>query len=93
MEETKMFFPIAQPDFWKKFRITIEEVITEKLSPQIFPQTNLYVLRKRMLFRNSICNIYKVSGQVFYPQQKQKIPKILRLNVDDIFKEKILKLL
>ncbi len=92
MEETKMFFPITQTEIWKKFRIIIEEVITEKLSQQIFPQTNVYVLRKCMLFRNDICNIYKVSGQVFYPHQKQKIPKILRQNGDDILRE-ILKLL
>ena len=93
MKETKMFFPISQTEFRKKFRIIIEEVITEILSQQFFPQTNVYVLRKRMLFRNHVCNISKTSGQVFHPQQKPKIPKLFRVNVENIFKGKILKLL
>ncbi len=93
MEETKMFFPITQTEIWKKFRIIIEEVITEKLSQQIFPQTNVYVLRKRILIQNNICNILQISRLIFYPPPKQKVPKILRLDVENIFKEKILKLL
>ncbi len=86
MEETNMLFPLAQTELWKKFRTTIEKVITETVGPPI----NYYILRKSMLFRNDICNIYKVSQQIFYPQPKQQVPKILRYNVDDIFKRKYL---
>ncbi len=93
MEETPMLFPIAPTEFWKRIRITIEEVVSEKLSQQIFPQTNFYVLRNRMLIRNDICSISEVSGQALYPLLKQRMPEILRLNVENIFKEKILKLL
>lgn len=49
MKETKMFFPKTQTEIWEKFRIIIEEVITENLSQQIFPQTNVYVLRNEIL--------------------------------------------
>jgi hypothetical protein len=82
MNETPMLFPIPPTEFWMQIRIAIQEVIHEKVSLQIFTQTNVYMLRKRMLFRNNIYNISKVFLHIFYPQQKQKI---LRINVDDIF--------
>ncbi len=88
-----MFFPITLPEFWKKFRIVIEEVITEKLSPPIFPQTNVYVLRKRMLFRNDILISPQFYCKYFALSINKKSQKLLGQNVDDIFKEKILKLL
>ncbi len=75
MEETKMFFPVTLTEFWKKFRITVPEVVTEKLSSQIFPQADFYVFRKGMLFRNNMCDISKLSRQIFYPQPKAKSPE------------------
>ncbi len=60
MQETPMLFPIAQAEFWKQIRTTIEEVVTEKLCQQFTTQTNSHLPEKALLKASDVCAIFQV---------------------------------
>ncbi len=47
MQETPMLFPITPTEFWKQIRITIDEVVSEKLNHFAYEKKESFVkLRK-----------------------------------------------
>ncbi len=79
MQETPMLFPIAPTEFWKQIRITIEEVVTEKLSQQLSLHTNPHLPEKALLKAADICNIFQVSRPTLYEWMKQKKLKSFKI--------------
>ncbi len=71
MNETPMLFPITPSEFWKQIRITIDEVITEKLSQQIPQQPNQHLPEKALLKAADVCQIFQVSRPTLYEWLKQ----------------------
>ena len=74
-----MLFPIAPTEFWKRIRITIEEVVTEKLSQQISSQTISRLPEKALLKATDVCEIFQVSKPTLYSWMKQKILKNFKI--------------
>ncbi len=72
MNETPMLFPITPTEFWKQIRITIEEVVAEKLSQQKISQTNPHLPEKALLKASDVCAIFQVSKPTLYEWLKQK---------------------
>ncbi len=72
MQETPMLFPITPTEFWKQIRITIDEVISEKLNQQLPPQTNSHLPEKALLKATDVCQIFQVSKPTLYEWLKQE---------------------
>ena len=78
MNETPMLFPITPTEFWKKMRITIDQVITEKLRQQ--PQPSLTHLPEKALLKASdVCKIFQVSKPTLYEWIKQNKLKSFKI--------------
>ena len=71
MQETPMLFPITPTEFWKQIRITIDQVVTEKLSQQLLQQTNPHLPEKALLKAADVCQIFQVSRPTLYEWLKQ----------------------
>ncbi|MDQ2719347.1 MAG: helix-turn-helix domain-containing protein [Bacteroidota bacterium] len=71
MNETPMLFPITPSGFWKQIRITIEEVVTEKLNQQNLSQKNSHLPDKALLKASDVCEIFQVSKPTLYEWLKQ----------------------
>ena len=72
MNETPMLFPITPSEFWKQIRITIEEVVSEKLNEQKISQSNSLLPEKALLKASDVCAIFQVSKPTLYEWLKQK---------------------
>lgn len=79
MQETPMLFPIAPTEFWKQIRTTIDEVVTEKLSQRLPPQTNSHLPEKALLKAADVCEIFQVSRPTLYEWLKQKKLKSFKI--------------
>ena len=79
MQETPMLFPITPTEFWKQIRITIDEVVTEKLSHQLPPQANSHIPEKALLKAADVCEIFQVSRPTLYEWLKQKKLKSFKI--------------
>ncbi len=79
MQETPMLFPITPSEFWKQIRTTIEEVVTEKLSQPISPQTLSHLPEKALLKATDVCAIFQVSKPTLYAWLKQKRLKSFKI--------------
>ena len=79
MNETPMLFPITPGEFWKQIRITIEEVVTEKLSQQTFSQPNSHLPEKALLKATDVCEIFQVSKPTLYEWLKQNKLKSFKI--------------
>lgn len=79
MQETPMLFPITPTEFWKQIRITIDEVITEKLSQQIPQQPNPHLPEKALLKAADVCQIFQVSRPTLYEWLKQNKLKSFKI--------------
>ena len=79
MQETPMLFPITPAEFWKQIRIAIDEVVTEKLSKQLPPQTNSHLPEKALLKAADVCKIFQVSRPTLYEWLKQKKLKSFKI--------------
>ena len=71
MNETPMLFPITPSEFWKQIRITIEEVVADKLSQQNFSPTKSRLPEKVLLKASDVCEIFQVSKPTLYQWLKQ----------------------
>ncbi len=78
MQETPMLFPITPSEFWKQIRITIDEVITEKLSQQSL-QLNPHLPEKALLKATDVCQIFQVSKPTLYEWLKQNKLKSFKI--------------
>ena len=67
-----MLFPITPSEFWKQIRITIEEVVSEKLNEQKISQSNSLLPEKALLKASDVCAIFQVSKPTLYEWLKQK---------------------
>ncbi len=72
MNETPMLFPITPSEFWKQIRITVDEVISEKLAQQTIASTNSHLPEKALLKASDVCAIFQVSKPTIYQWLKQK---------------------
>ena len=72
MNETPMLFPITPSEFWKQIRITIEEVVSEKLNEQKISSSNSLLPEKALLKASDVCAIFQVSKPTLYEWLKQK---------------------
>ena len=79
MEETPMLFPIAPSEFWKRIRITIDEVITEKLSQRISQSSSQHLPEKALLKASDVCDIFQVSRPTLYQWLKQEKLKSFKI--------------
>jgi len=79
MQETPMLFPIAPTEFWKQIRITIDEVVTEKLSQQLSLHANPHLPEKALLKATDVCKIFQVSRPTLYEWMKQKKLKSFKI--------------
>ena len=79
MQETPMLFPITPSEFWKQIRITIDEVITEKLSHQLLQQPNPHLPEKALLKAADVCQIFHVSRPTLYEWLKQNKLKSFKI--------------
>ncbi len=79
MQETPMLFPITPSEFWKQIRITIDEVVTEKLSQQLPLQTNSHLPEKALLKATDVCEIFQVSRPTLYEWLKQNKLKSFKI--------------
>jgi excisionase family DNA binding protein len=79
MQETPMLFPITPTEFWKQIRITIDEVITEKLSHQLPPPTTSHLPEKALLKATDVCEIFQVSRPTLYEWLKQNKLKSFKI--------------
>ena len=79
MQETPMLFPITPSEFWKQIRITIDEVITEKLNHQLPQQTNTHLPEKALLKAADVCHIFQVSRPTLYEWLKQNKLKSFKI--------------
>ena len=78
MQETPMLFPITPTEFWKQIRITIDEVVTEKLSQQL-PLQNSHLPEKALLKAADVCEIFQVSRPTLYEWLKQNKLKSFKI--------------
>ena len=74
-----MLFPITPTEFWKQFRTTIDEVVTEKLRQQLPLQTNSHLPEKALLKATDVCAIFRVSRPTLYEWLKQKKLKSFKI--------------
>jgi excisionase family DNA binding protein len=79
MQETPMLFPITPSEFWKQIRITIDEVVSEKLSQQLPVQTNSHLPEKALLKAADVCQIFQVSRPTLYEWLKQNKLKSFKI--------------
>ena len=79
MQETPMLFPITPTEFWKQIRITIDEVVTEKLSQQLPLQANPHLPEKAFLKTTDVCEIFQVSRPTLYEWLKQNKLKSFKI--------------
>jgi len=79
MNETPMLFPITPSEFWKQIRITIEEVVTDKLNQQKNAPTNSHLPEKALLKASDVCAIFQVSKPTLYEWLKQKKLKSFKI--------------
>jgi excisionase family DNA binding protein len=79
MQETPMLFPITPSEFWKQIRITIDEVVTEKLSQQLPLHTNSHLPEKALLKATDVCEIFQVSRPTLYEWLKQNKLKSFKI--------------
>lgn len=79
MNETPMLFLITPAEFWKQIRITIDEVITEKLSQQLLLHPNSQLPEKALLKATDVCKIFQVSRPTLYEWMKQKKLKSFKI--------------
>jgi len=79
MQETPMLFPITPTEFWKQIRITIDEVVTEKLSQQLPLQPNSHLPEKALLKAADVCKIFQVSRPTLYEWLKQNKLKSFKI--------------
>jgi excisionase family DNA binding protein len=79
MQETPMLFPITPTEFWKQIRITIDEVVTEKLSQQLPRQTTSHLPEKALLKATDVCQIFQVSRPTLYEWLKQNKLKSFKI--------------
>jgi excisionase family DNA binding protein len=79
MQETPMLFPITPSEFWKQIRITIDEVVTEKLSQQLPVKTNPHLPEKALLKAADVCEIFQVSRPTLYEWLKQNKLKSFKI--------------
>ena len=79
MQETPMLFPITPSEFWKQIRITIDEVVSEKLSQQLPLQTNPHLPEKVLLKATDVCEIFQVSRPTLYEWLKQNKLKSFKI--------------
>ena len=79
MQETPMLFPITPSEFWKQIRITIDEVVSEKLSQQLPLQTNPHLPEKALLKATDVCEIFQVSRPTLYEWLKQNKLKSFKI--------------
>ena len=79
MQETPMLFPITPTEFWKQIRITIDEVVTERLSQQTSLQTNSHLPEKALLKAADICKIFQISRPTLYECLKQNKLKSFKI--------------
>lgn len=79
MQETPMRFPITPSEFWKQIRITIDEVITERLNQQIPQQSNPHLPEKALLKAADVCQIFQVSRPTLYEWLKQNKLKSFKI--------------
>lgn len=72
MNETPMLFPIAPGEFWKQIRLTVEEVVNEKLnSPTSFISSSR-LQEKPLLKVVEVCEIFQVSKPTLYEWMRLK---------------------
>ncbi len=71
--------PITPSEFWKQIRITIDEVITEKLSQQSLQQHNAHLPDKALLKATDVCKIFQVSKPTLYEWLKQNKLKSFKI--------------
>jgi hypothetical protein len=88
MKETKMFFPITQTEFWKKFRIIIEEVITEILSQQFSSRQMFMYFESVCFFEITFVIFLKLQGKYSILSRNQKSLNYLELMLKIFSKEK-----
>ncbi len=79
MQETPMLFPITPSEFWKQIRITMEEVVTEKLNKQFTTHTHSHLPEKALLKAADVCTIFQVSKPTLYEWLKQKRLKSFKI--------------
>jgi excisionase family DNA binding protein len=79
MNETPMLFPITPSEFWKQIRITIEEVVSEKLNEQKISPSNSLLPEKALLKASDVCAIFQVSKPTLYEWLKQKKLKSFKI--------------
>jgi excisionase family DNA binding protein len=79
MQETPMLFPITPTEFWKQIRITIDEVVSEKLSQQLPLPTNSHLPEKALLKATDVCEIFQVSRPTLYEWLKQNKLKSFKI--------------
>ncbi len=79
MQETPMLFPITPTEFWKQIRITIDEVVAEKLSQQLSLHANPHLPEKALLKAIDVCKIFQVSRPTLYEWMKQKKLKSFKI--------------
>ncbi len=79
MQETPMLFPITPSEFWKQIRITMEEVVTEKLNKPLTTYTHSHLPEKALLKAADVCTIFQVSKPTLYEWLKQKRLKSFKI--------------
>ncbi len=79
MNETPMLFPITPSEFWKQIRITIDEVVTEKLKHQNLSPTKSHLPEKVLLKVSDVCEIFQVSKPTLYEWLKQNKLKSFKI--------------
>ena len=79
MQETPMLFPITPTEFWKQIRITIDEVVAERLSQKTSLQTIPHLPEKALLKATDVCKIFQVSRPTLYEWIKQKKLKSFKI--------------
>ena len=74
-----MLFPISPSEFWKQIRITIEEVVSEKLNEQKISPSKSLLPEKALLKASDVCAIFQVSKPTLYEWLKQKKLKSFKI--------------
>ena len=76
INETPMLFPMAPAEFWKQIRITIEEVVNEKINQPFQPPLTEHLPEKPLLKLSDVCAVFQVSLYDWLRQNKIKSFKI-----------------
>jgi len=79
MNEIPMLFPITPSEFWKRIKIIIQEVISEKLNQQSASLTNSVLPEKALLKPAEICKIFQISKPTLYAWLRQKKLKSFKI--------------